>query len=315
VKVAITGASGSIASYVLRELLAHAHEPVSAGRTPPAGADAPHAPASLGDSASLARAFAGAEAVVHLAAVTSPFRAPAEELMEVNVAGTWRVLEAAVAAGARRLVFASSGAATGFSFPVADRTPRYLPLDEEHPCEPDDTYGASKLVGEELCARWSRAHGLAVVSLRINNNWYVDRAGAEAALLGRWGRAFTLEQLWSRYRLQLEQPERPRTPETPPLPRDLLWAVTDARDMATAFRLALEGDATGVFHVNGSDTCSLEPSAALVARHYPHVPLRAPLPGHATLVSHAKATAELGYEPRHTWRESDFAEWLAANPR
>jgi nucleoside-diphosphate-sugar epimerase len=271
-----------------------------------------HVPASLDDSASLAGAFAGAEAVVHLAAVTSPFRAPAEELLAVNVAGTWRVLEAAVAAGVRRLVFASSGAATGFSFPAADKTPRYLPLDEQHPCEPDDTYGVSKLVAEELCARWSRAHGLAAVSLRINNNWYVDGRGAEAALRGRWGRAFTLEQLWSRYRLQLEQPERPRSADTPPLPRDLLWAVTDARDMATAFRLALERDATGVFHVNGSDTCSLEPTAELVARHYPDVPLRAPLPGCATLVSHTSATAVLGYDPRHTWRESDFADWLGS---
>jgi nucleoside-diphosphate-sugar epimerase len=312
-KVALTGASGSIASYVLRELLAHGHEPVSAGRTPPV-ADVQHVPASLGDAASLARAFAGAEAVVHLAAVTSPFRAPAEELMEVNVAGTWRVLEAAVGAGARKVVFASSGAATGFSFPVADKTPRYLPLDEEHACEPDDTYGVSKLVAEELCARWSRAHGLATVSLRINSNWYVDRPGAQAALRGRWGRAFTLDTLWGRYRLQIEQPERARSPDAPPLPRDLLWAVTDARDMATAFRLALESDATGVFHINGFDTSSLEPSADLVARHYPDVPLRAPLPGHATLVSHTKASAELGYEPRHTWRESDFADWLASRP-
>jgi nucleoside-diphosphate-sugar epimerase len=268
--------------------------------------------ASLEDSASLARAFAGADAVVHLAAVTSPYRAPAEELMEVNVAGTWRVLEAAVAAGARKLVFASSGAATGFSFPVADRRPRYLPLDEEHPCTPDDTYGLSKLVGEELCARWSRAHGLATVSLRINQSWYVDRPGAEAALRGRWGKAFTLEQLWERYRLQLDRPERARSPDMPPLPRDLLWAVTDARDMATAFRLALEGDASGVFHVNGFDTCSLVATDELVARYYPDVPLRAALTHHATLVSHAKATAELGFEPRHTWRESDFAEWLSS---
>ena len=49
-----------------------------------------------------------------------------------------------------------------------------------------------------------------------------------------------------------------------------------------------------------------------MAQHYPDVPLRAPLTHNATLVSHAKATAELGYEPRHTWRESDFAEWLAS---
>ena len=89
--------------------------------------------------------------------------------------------------------------------------------------------------------------------------------------------------------------------------------MTDARDMATAFRLALEGGATGVFHVNGFDTCSLMSSERLVAEHFPGRARAQALPAHATLVSHAKASAELGYEPRHTWRESDFASWLASS--
>jgi len=312
-RVVLTGASGSIGSYVLREVLEGGHELVAAGRTAPATDGVRHVPATLDDTASLTRAFAAADAVVHLAAITSPYRGSADEVIEVNVAGTARVLEAAVAAGAAKVVFASSGAATGFSFPLADRTPEYLPLDEEHPCQPDDSYGLSKLLAEQLCARWSRAHDLATVCLRINQNWYVDRPGADAALRGGWGKAFTLEQLWERYRLQLDQPERPRGPDGPPPPRDLLWAVTDARDMAQAFRLALESPRGGhaVYHINGFDTCSLEPTERLVARHYPEVPLRESLPEHATLVSYAKAAAELGYRPVHTWRESDFAEWLS----
>jgi nucleoside-diphosphate-sugar epimerase len=312
VKVALTGASGSIGSYVLRALGERGHELVAVGRTPPAAGAARHLPATLEETGSLARAFRGADAVVHLAAITSPYRGSGDEVIAVNVAGTARVLEAAVAAGVRRLVFASSGAATGFSFPLEDRTPLYLPLDEAHPCDPDDSYGLSKLVGEALCARWSRAHGLATVCLRVNHTWYVDGPGAEAALQGGWGKAFTLDRLWGRYRLQLERPERPRGPDAPPLPRDLLWAVTDARDLVQAFWLAVESPQGGhaVYHVNGFDTCSFTPSERLVAEHFPQVPVHGPLPGHATLVSFAHAAAALGYRPIHTWRESDFAAWL-----
>jgi nucleoside-diphosphate-sugar epimerase len=315
-RVAITGASGAIGSYVIRELLAFGHDVVAVGRTPPVVEAVSYARASLEDEASLERAFAGAEAVAHLAAITSPYRAPVQELMEVNVTGTVRVLDAAVLAGVPKLVFASSGAATGFSFQLSDLTPRYLPLDENHPCEPSDTYGISKLVGELLCRRWSSAHPLATICLRINSNWYVDRPGAEAALHGGWARGIAVQDLWQRYRLQLEEPERPRSVDAPPLPRDLLWAVTDARDAAQAFRLALEDGSVehGVFHVNGSDTCSLEPSEALVGKWFPDVPVREPLPGHATLVSHRRASDLLGYRARHTWRESDFAAWLAAHP-
>ncbi len=313
-KVAITGASGSIASYVIRELAENGHEPVAVGRNPARAAGILFREASIADAESLTRAFEGVDAVVHLAAITSPYRAAPLELTQVNVIGTANVLEACVQAAVPRMVFASSGAATGFSFPLADRTPQYLPLDEGHPCEPDDSYGLSKLLGEALCARWSRAHELVTVCLRINHNWYVDRAGAEGALGGGWTKGLAVEDLWRRYRLQLADPERARAADAPPLPRDLLWAVTDARDAALAFRLALEAD--GLRHevllINGFDTCSLTPSEELVARHYPGVPVRAGLPGHRTLVSFARATAAIGYEPRFTWRDSEFATWLEA---
>jgi nucleoside-diphosphate-sugar epimerase len=311
-RVAVTGASGSIGAYVLRELLEHGHEPVAVGRRP-AGSYVPFREASLDDVASLARAFEESEGVIHLAAIPSPYRAGLHEILEVNVAGTARTLDAAVEAGTTRFLFASSGAATGFSFPAHDRVPDYLPLDEEHPCAPDDAYGLSKLLGEELCARWSRAHGLATVALRINHNWYVDREGAGAALAaGGWARGLPVERLWERYRLQIEEPERERAPDKPPLPRDLLYAVTDARDAARAFRFALEAQTAGheVLMINGFDTCSLVPSERLAAAAFPGVPVRTTLTGHATLVSFAKAGALIGYEPRYTWRESDFATWF-----
>ncbi len=316
-KVAVTGASGSIGSYVLATLGEHGHELVAVGRTRPKRDDVRFSAASLGDEESLERSFAGADAVVHLAAVTSPSRAPALELLETNVSGTFRVLEAAARAGVGKVVFASSGAATGFSFPRRDRVPRYLPLDEEHPCDPDDTYGLSKLLGEQACGRWSRAHDLSTIALRINSTWYVDRPGAERALGGGgWAKDFTIDDLWGRYRFQLEEPERERASGPgPPPPRDLLWAFTDGRDAAEAFRLAVENQMIrhDVFLINGFDTGSFTETQALLARYMPGVDVRRPLPGHATLWSYDRATRLLGYEPRHSWRDSDFAEWLAAS--
>ena len=312
-KVAVTGASGSIGSYILETLHERGHELVAVGRNRPRRDDVRFSQAELEDEESLARGFAGADVVVHLAAVTSPFRAPALEVLKTNVDGTFRVLEAAVREDVGKVVFASSGAATGFPFPVRERAPRYLPLDEKHPCDPDDSYGLSKLLGEQACARWSRAHELSTIALRINSTWYVDAAGAERAVGGSWLKDFTVEDLWRRYRLQLASPERERGAGTgPPPPRDLLWAFTDGRDAAEAFRLAVENDTIrhDVFHVNGFDTCSLNETRALVGEHYPEVPLRADLTGYASLWSCEHARVELGYEPRHTWRDSDFAEWL-----
>ena len=53
-----------------------------------------------------------------------------------------------------------------------------------------------------------------------------------------------------------------------------------------------------------------EETEALIARHYPNVPLKKRLTGYETLVSHQKATRMLGYRPRYTWRESEFNQWL-----
>jgi nucleoside-diphosphate-sugar epimerase len=224
------------------------------------------------------------------------------------------VLEAAVEAGISKVVFASTGAATGFSFQVHEREPRFLPLDERHPCEPEDSYGLSKLLGEMACARWTRAYGLSTLCLRINHVWYVDRDGAEIAVRCGWARGLSVNELWERYSSQVLDPERELLRPGPPLPRHLLFAVTDGRDAAQAFRLAVEDDTLSheVFQINGAETCSLRKTEELIAEHFPQVPLRKRLLGHASLISHAKATKLLGYEPRHSWRESDFGRWLAA---
>ena len=325
-KILVTGGSGTIGGYVLRELLLAGHSVASFSRTAPRVDGAGFIQGDIMDPGQLAQACQDQDAVIHLAAVPGPGRSTPAQLLNVNVIGTVHVLEAAIQAGVGKVVFASSGAATGFSFQKQEIVPRYLPLDEEHPCEPQDEYGLSKLLAELTCKRYSAAYGIQTICLRINNNWYLERAGAEVAVRSGWAQQFTVEELWSkRYRKTIKDAEGDWPTPGPPAPRKILWAFTDARDAAQAFRLAVENDddqARGFSHrrrrhlLQGADAGAHQPLIAPVLRSgsrprsSPDIPFRAPLQGHASLWSHAKATRLLGYHPRYTWRQSDFQSWI-----
>ncbi len=311
-RILVTGGSGRIGYYVLHNLLSAGYDVSSLGRSRPVVQGVEFVKGDITDIERMKRVCPGYDAIVHLAAVAAPRLSTTEHLMQVNVMGTLNLLEAAVKADVGKVVFASSGAATGFSFQKYQIVPQYLPLDEEHPAAPQDTYGLSKLLSELTLKRYTEYYGIQTISLRINNNWFLDRRSAgEAIKIGAF-RYESIEELWSqRYLRNIRDPE-----EWPlagvPSPRQLLWAVTDARDAAQAFRLALENDSIKheVFQINAGDTSSLLETRELIARHYPNVPLRSPLQGFASLVSHDKATRLLGYQPQYTWRQSDFGSWL-----
>jgi len=315
--ILVTGGSGTMGGYILRELRRAGHEATCFSRTPPAVADVRFVEGDITQPEQVQAACAGHDAIIHLAGIPGPGRAAPADLLHVNVICTVHVLEAAMQAGIGRFVFASSGAATGFSFPKRKLVPHYLPLDEEHPCEPHDEYGLSKLLAELACKRYTDALGIQTICLRINNNWYLQREDADLFEGRGWVRSLAgQKELWSkRYRKTIEDPhgEGDWPVPGPPQPRNILWSFTDARDAAVAFRLAVENDSIrhDVFLINGFDTCSAEETRPLVERHFPDVPLNAPLEGHATFWSYEKAARILGYRPRHTWRESDFGDWLA----
>lgn len=315
-KILVTGASGTLGGYVLRELLGAGHAVTDYSRRAPREGGVEFIQGDIFEVEKLGEACRGRDAVIHMAAVPGPGRASPADLINVNVVGTVHVLEAARGAGVRKFVLASSGAATGFSYQKHAIVPRYLPIDEEHPAEPQDEYGLSKLLAELTCKRYSDAFGMQTVCLRINHNWYIDREGAEAAVGTGWASQLAgVEELWrKRYLKILEEPDGEWPVPGPPRPRNLLWAVTDARDAAHAFRLATEIETIrhGVFLINGDDTCSLEETPVLISRNFPNVPLKVPLRGYASLVSHDKATRMLGYRPQYTWRRSDFRDWMDA---
>jgi UDP-glucose 4-epimerase len=104
------------------------------------------------------------EVVFHLAAQVDVRRSVAEPGADanMNVIGTIAVLEAARAAGARRLINSSTGGGL-----YGDAT--VLPTPEDHPVRPLAPYGQGKYAAEGYCELYTRLHGFSTVSLRYGN--------------------------------------------------------------------------------------------------------------------------------------------------
>ena len=117
----------------------------------------------LRDPAAVAQAVRGAEVILHQAALNSIPRSIKEPgpTNTVNVGGTLTLLEAARAAGVRRVVYASSSSVYG-------ETPG-LPKTEEMPLAPKAPYGVSKLAAELYCRIYPPVYGLETLSLRYFN--------------------------------------------------------------------------------------------------------------------------------------------------
>jgi hypothetical protein len=115
--------------------------------------------ASVTDLAALTAASEGADAIIHLGGIAT--EGSWQDILEININGTYNVFEAARRAGVSRVIFASSNHAVGFTtrsdFPVADY---------KFPA-PDTFYGVSKVAGEGLAALYYHRYGIQSVCVRI----------------------------------------------------------------------------------------------------------------------------------------------------
>lgn len=117
-KALVTGGTGFVGSHVARALAAEGHSVrvlhrASSKLTLLEGVPFEGAPGDIRDAASLRAACEGCDWVFHVAAVSDYWRSTQDEIIEANVRGTKRVLQAAKEAGVRRVVFTSSAAAVG----------------------------------------------------------------------------------------------------------------------------------------------------------------------------------------------------------
>ena len=164
----ITGA-GLIGSAIATRLLPD-HEVVLFDSSPgdvPAGAQV--IVGDVCDLAAMTDAARGADGIFHTAALHGIHlqEHAAGEFMNTNVLGTFNVLEAAAATGATRVVFSSTSGVIGegASVAIGERSLRPV-LTDDTPSLPNDIYGLSKVLCEEMCAFYRRRRGLEVVALR-----------------------------------------------------------------------------------------------------------------------------------------------------
>lgn len=114
------------------------------------------------DTDVLSRAMKGVDGVIHLAAMwLLHCKDYPRTAFEVNIAGTFNVLEACVQNGVKRLVYSSSASVYGDAVEV--------PMTENHPFNNRNFYGATKIAGEAMCRAFHDRNGLSFVGLRYMN--------------------------------------------------------------------------------------------------------------------------------------------------
>ena len=275
--IAVTGGSGGLGKQVVRHLSRHAQ--VTAVDIVPGAADIKTRYADVLSLESVREALAGHDAVVHLAALLLPDDHQ-DELFQVNVMGTWNVLRAASELGIEKVILLSSECGSGIinisRMPLA--RPDYLPVDEDHPLRPKDTYGVSKQICEDIGLSFARQGAMHVVALRptliLMPGWegHVEQA-----------RARDDEGLWS-------------------------YVMDD--DVVDAIRLSLELEGLGfdAFYLSARNTFAPEETLAFMERKFggpfdvrcPELYENDP---HAAIWDLSHAERVLGFNPKGDWHD------------
>jgi UDP-glucose 4-epimerase len=184
----VTGGAGFIGSHLVDRLLAEGRRvrvvdsfvsggPHNLAHLPAGAVDLRRV--DIRDRAGMRGAAEGVERVFHLAALADivPSIQHPDDYFDTNVTGTFNVLEAARAAGARHFVYAASSSCYGI--------PEQYPTPESAPAQPQYPYALTKHLGEQAALHWGQVYGLPVTSLRFFNVY-----GPRSRTSGAYGAVF-----------------------------------------------------------------------------------------------------------------------------
>ena len=294
-KTLVTGASGRFAPHLIRELVQKGHEVVLFSRKQPIE-EFKDLEWVKGDINCFEDCYAavhkkGFDAIQNTAAKPNPTDNPGTSewedfsifplTMQTNIIGLYNLLQAAARSDIGIFVHTGSNCTLGHGFRFSGRPfeIKYLPIDEDHPTDGEDSYSFSKLIGEKLMENYAKAYGMHCYSLRAAGITDADRR----AMMKKEA---TPVDGWSEWMFP--------------------WIASE--DLAAAHRLLMEQANSivnfGAYYCNNDDTTLLEPTIDIVKKYRPDlVPLiREPLDGHETLFSNKRLKAVVGWKPEKTWR-------------
>lgn len=266
-RLVVTGGAGFLGSHVADHLAERGHDVAVFDQAP----SARHRTivGDLLDPDRVSAAFDGADAVCHLGAVGDVYLAAERPSLAgaVNVTGTANVCEAALREGVGRVVVASTWEVYG--------RPRYQPMDEEHPCEPDHPYNITKLAGERIAVAYARLKGVGVIALRLGTAY------------GTRMRSNSVFQVFVRRALCGE-------PITIQGSGQQGRQFTHARDIARAFEAALtRGQVAAAYNIVAERMVTIRELAEIVTRSFPtQVTYGPPRPGDVPSATVTSASAE-----------------------
>jgi nucleoside-diphosphate-sugar epimerase len=290
-RIIFTGGSGKAGKYAVQHLVQHGYRVLNVDTKP---LDHPEVRTLITDITDQGQVFNALssytglhefdpslrpepiDAVVHFAAIPRIMITPDNEVFRINTMGTYNVIEAAVKLGIKKVIIASSETIFGLVFANEPRDPVYLPLDEAYPVDPMDSYALSKLCNEQTAKAFALRSGIDIYALRIGN---------------------VIEPH--------EYQNFPKFFADPGFRKRITWSYIDARDLGEITRLAIEKDGLGfqVFNAASGDTSSDLPTAELLRRFYPNVPVHGALGEYETLLSNRKTCDVLGFRQAHHWRD------------
>ncbi len=218
-RILLTGAAGSIGSFLRRELAGVYPELILADIQPVTdlGSGETFLPLDITDANAFTAACEGADGILHFAGQSG--EAPWEDIRAKNIDGVYNLFEAARIQRVKRVCFATSNHAVGYY----QRGERVNP---DMKVLPDSRYGVSKAFGEALGALYAMKHGIGVFMMRIGN---VSETPVDRRRLSIWISPRDMAQLC---RIGLENPE---------IRYEIVFGVSDNDrtfyDNANAYRL------------------------------------------------------------------------------
>ncbi|THH08583.1 hypothetical protein EW145_g2613 [Phellinidium pouzarii] len=277
-KIAVTGCNGRVGRRVVLYALKEDHQVFGIDHAdPPEHNDTVQAAdnlnftfikADLREYGKTLEVLQGCDAVAHLAAYPDPGDY-VWQTHNSNVVISWNVLRAAAELGITRIAQASTCNVVPMVYSQGPK-PHYFPIDEDHPCEPDEPYGLSKLIAEQQAATIVRRYPfMRVASLRLH--WSVPHRTAA---------------------LRTDSARR----------RNDLWGYVHQDSAAEAFLLGITSAAEiwgghEVFFISAPDTADMQETPELHRIFFAEVPLKEGkvLEGRAALFDCSKAERLLGW--------------------